>query len=180
MLSKVGRYEFTEDSTEVEVLAGMFPNRHNLRLYHCTSLTVTFFLPFFLTPHLLPRLPGPRYPSTCLKTNTLPAASLVVDPAVDLGVADEAEPGSLAVLVHPDGAAIARTSLSTRDEVVKVGREILALADVCGAGELQAKEVSVSPEVDEGHRTAFYRGRSSHSGRGESEEANEGELHIED
>ena len=87
----------------------------------------------------------------------------------------EAETSSITVLLHPDSASVARLALSRGDVIVESARQVLAVALVGGAGELEAEELLVLPEVDEvlgfgggrGGRGLWYWSGSGHGGGGE-------------
>ena len=124
-----------------------------------------------------------------LCVDTLPAADLVVDPvreSLDTGVGVEAEASAIAVVVNPDSAAETGARLAGGDDVVEVLGEVLAVTGSGVASELEAKELLVVPQIDDGlglglsSNSGLWLSDGAGSGHGGGNSGNEdgGELHF--
>jgi hypothetical protein len=89
-----------------------------------------------------------------LNVDALPRAGLLVDPGREsiLALLVEAETGALAVLVNPDGAALALLGFAALEGVDVLAGEVLALLELGTASELDVEEVTAKPEIDQGLR----------------------------
>lgn len=126
----------------------------------------------------------------CLSSNALPALALVIDPAVEFPVRNEAEAGAAAVGLDPGGALQTGAGFSRGDNVLEVGGEVDAGSALGGPRVLEAEEVGVGPEVDQLGRGAGLEdlgdlchrlgggGGQGRSGEEGGKDGGEGELHF--